>query len=173
MKALLSLYKGNLILDADAINVLAENRYDSCSLIKNSEASVIITPHPSEFSRISGIGVEDINADRIRLAREFSGEYGCITVLKGAATVTTDGEMVYINSSGSSALAKAGSGDALAGLIASLVTSSDMALEASAAAVYLHAKAADELAKEFSQFGVIPSDLPRQMAREMAKCKLD
>lgn len=172
LKALLASYEGNLILDADAINVLSEEREASLGLIKYSQARVIITPHPLEFSRISGISVDAVNRDRIKCAREFSLKCGCITVLKGAATVITDGERCYVNSSGSSALAKAGSGDVLAGALASLVTSSAELLTSSAAAVYMHGRAADELAKELSAFGVIPSDLPRQIAIEIAKCKI-
>ena len=169
VQSLLKKYEGNLILDADAINVLAENGDESLALIKGCGAKVIITPHPLEFAGICGMSVEEVNSDRIRSAREFSIKYGCTTVLKGAATITTDGEVVYVNSSGSSALAKAGSGDVLAGFLASLATASRSALTSSAAAVYLHAKAADVLADELSQFGVTPSDLPRQIAREIAK----
>lgn len=171
VKSLLDSYKGNLILDADAINVLAEEPNESRCLIASSEARVIITPHPLEFARIRGCTAADVNRDRIRLAREFSKECGCITVLKGAATVSTDGDAVYINSSGSSALAKAGSGDVLAGFLSSLCTSSGALLQSAAAAVYIHARAADVLAEELSQYGVTPSDLPRQIAREIVKCK--
>lgn len=166
---LLSSYSGYLILDADAINVLSENGKSSLEAIRDSSAKVIITPHPLEFARLSGLSVEAVNAARISAAREFSQRYNCITVLKGAATVTTDGERVFINSSGSSALAKAGSGDVLAGALASLVASSSEPLLASAAAAYLHGRAADDLSDEFSTYGVTPSDLPRQIARNIAK----
>ena len=171
VKALLLSYSGKLILDADALNVLAEQKEEMLSLFRESSAKIIITPHPLEFSRLTGMTVDQINSDRINKARDFSLKYGCITVLKGAATVTTDGEYVYVNSSGSSALAKAGSGDVLAGFLASLVSFSDCPLSASAAAVYLHGKAADVLAETLSEYGVIPSDLPLQIAKEIAKSK--
>ena len=81
----------------------------------------------------------------------------------------TDGKKTYINSSGSSALAKAGSGDVLAGFLASVVASGTDPLTAAALSVYFHGLAADVLAEELSVFGVTPSDLPREIGRQLAK----
>jgi NAD(P)H-hydrate repair Nnr-like enzyme with NAD(P)H-hydrate dehydratase domain len=98
-----------------------------------------------------------------------------IVLLKGKGTVITDGNKTYINSSGSSALSKAGSGDCLAGLLASLIASAkEPVLELTALSAYVHGAAGDSLAEEFSHFGVTPSDLPREMARilrELEKAK--
>ena len=158
-----------LILDADAINVLADDAAEGRELIRNSPRTVILTPHPLEFSRISGIPVDEVQSARLRAAKAFAKEQNCILALKGAGTVVTDGDTVYINSSGSSALAKAGSGDVLAGFLSSLVSFMTDPLLASALAVYLHGIAADVLAKELSEFGVLPSDLPREIGRQIAK----
>jgi len=166
---LLSKEGSPLILDADAINALSENPKEGRGLIKNSPRKVILTPHPLELSRISGIPTNEIQANRLSVARSFALDNNCILVLKGAATVVTDGRETYINSSGSSALAKAGSGDVLAGFLASLVASGYDPLRASTLAVYFHGLAADVLAKELSPFGVTPSDLPREIARQLAK----
>ncbi len=166
--ALLGSEGGALILDADAINALARHRENAISAIKSSPRSVILTPHPLEFSRLSGDSVSDVQLHRIESAMKFSAENRCTLVLKGAGTVVTDGRYVRINSSGSSALAKAGSGDVLAGLLASLVASGADVLDGSCAAVYFHGSAADKLARELSAFGVIPSDLPRKIAMEIA-----
>ena len=157
-----------LVLDADAINVLSENPEEGRALIKNSPRTVILTPHPLELSRISSIPTDEIQSNRLSVARSFARENNCILILKGAATVVTDGKETYINSSGSSALAKAGSGDVLAGFLASLVASGCDPLRASALAVYFHGLAADVLAEELSAFGVTPSDLPREIARQLA-----
>ena len=92
-------------------------------------------------------------------------------MLKGAGTVITNGKEVYINSSGSSALAKAGSGDVLAGAICSLAASVGDAVKGSVIAVYLHGKAADTAKDELSSYGVTPSDLPVRIAKELAKCE--
>lgn len=165
IRALLSSEGSPLILDADAINVLDS---DALMLIRDSRRQVILTPHPLEFSRISGIPVDEVQENRLSVAKAFARDHNCILVLKGAATVVTDGALTYINSSGSSALAKAGSGDVLAGAISSLVASGTDPLRAAALAVYLHGLAADELASELSELGVTPSDLPRGMARQIA-----
>ena len=160
-----------LVLDADAINVLAEKSAEGRELIRTSPRTVILTPHPLELSRLSGISTDDIQANRITVAKDFAKENNCILVLKGAATVVTDGEITYINSSGSSALAKAGSGDVLAGFLASVVASGVSPLEASALAVYFHGLAADILAKDLSELGVTPSDLPKEICRQLARAQ--
>lgn len=157
-----------IVLDADAINVMAEKREEFLPLLKASERTVILTPHPLEFARLSKNTVSGIQSERIKKALEFASEYGCILVLKGAGTIVTNGELVYINSTGSSALSKAGSGDVLAGFIAAVVASGKCPIEAAALAVYFHGLAADALKDELSVYGVTPSDLPRAIARSIA-----
>lgn len=161
---LLSTDGAPLILDADAINVLAASGESARRLIAASRRTVVLTPHPAELSRLIGISVTEIQSHRLEVAESVAAAYGCILVLKGAGTVVTDGTRTYINSSGCSALAKAGSGDVLAGHLASLVASGIAPIEASALAVYLHGLAADLLSDELSERGVIPSDLPRRIA---------
>ena len=155
------------IIDADAITALS--RYCSAEVIKSARRSPILTPHPLEFSRISGLSTEQIQSARIASAKSFAREYGAIVLLKGAATVVTDGDRLYINGSGSSALAKGGSGDVLSGLIASMTAQGVSALEAAALCAYLHGRAADSLEEELSAFGVTPSDLPREIAKVIRK----
>jgi len=167
--SLLTSEGGALILDADAINSLAAEREKSISIIKEAKRRVILTPHPLEFARLSGSSVSDVQLHRIESAIKFAKENKVVLVLKGAATVITDGDRLYVNSSGSSALAKAGSGDVLAGIISSVIATGKDPLEASALSVYYHGSAADELAKELSVFGVTPSDLPKEVARQIAK----
>jgi NAD(P)H-hydrate epimerase len=158
-------YEGILIIDADGINALS--KLDKNILSKSSCSKIILTPHPLEFSRLSGIPTVEVQSNRLATGKEFAKEHNCILVLKGAGTIVTDGKETYINSSGSSALAKAGSGDVLAGHLAALIASGISPLEASALAVYLHGLAADALAEELSDFGVIPSDLSRELARQI------
>ena len=155
-----------VILDADAINAISE--FGSSNIIKNAKRRVILTPHPLEFSRLTGISVAEIQTNRQSAATDFAAKHGCILILKGAGTIITDGDTTYINTSGSSALAKAGSGDVLAGLLASLLAFSDNPLITAALATYIHGKAGDNLAKELSEFGVTPSDLPLECARVIA-----
>ena len=164
--ALLSEEGGTLILDADALNALAA--YGGTERIKASARKVILTPHPLELSRLSGLDVSYIQAHRLPVARAFAKENNCTLLLKGAATVITDGDEVFINSTGSTALSKAGSGDVLAGLIAALAANIPSPTVAAALAAYLHGAAGDTLAEALSPFGVIPSDLPKQIAYILA-----
>ncbi|MBO5100968.1 MAG: NAD(P)H-hydrate dehydratase, partial [Clostridia bacterium] len=161
--ALLSSEGSPLILDADAINSIA--LYGGAERIKDSPRTVILTLHPLEFSRLSGLSVGEIQDNRISAATKYARENSCILLLKGAATVITDGEHLYINGSGSSALAKAGSGDVLAGLLVSLLSYSKSPIEATALAAYIHGRAGDNLAGVYSSYGVTPSDLPREICR--------
>ncbi len=173
VKALLLSEGGTLILDADAINSLTWDLEDGLSALKSAKRPVVLTPHPLEFARIAGESVSDVQLHRIERAKSFASEYNCTLVLKGAGTIVTDGNELFINHTGSSALAKAGSGDVLAGVISSLIAMGTRPLDAASLAAYFHGLAADHLAEEFSSFGVIPSDLPPQIAREIARIEND
>lgn len=166
--SLLSEDGGALVIDADAINSLALVRDEACAAIREAVRPVILTPHPLEFSRLSGVDVSYINYNRVETAEDFSKKHGCVLVLKGHGTVITDGEETYLNTSGSSALAKAGSGDTLAGLMAALLATKVLPPKTVAAlACYIHGRAGDNMAQLYSEYGVTPSDLPKEMAKIM------
>ncbi len=167
VKSLLSTRGGTLVLDADALNCLARN--DGLESLERAERNVVITPHPLEFSRLIRKSVNEVQNDRIRLSVEFAQRYGCTVLLKGAASIITDGKRVFINSSGSSALAKAGSGDVLAGVISSFLAQGADVTALVALGAYLHGRAADTLSSDVSEFSVIPSDIPTQIGREIVK----
>ena len=166
-EALIETEGSPLVIDASAINSLAQ--HSSPEILKKAKRPIILSPHPLEFSRISGLSVEEIQANRIASARKFAREFGIILLLKGAATIVTDGDRLYINSSGSSALAKAGSGDVLAGLLSSILAYHKCPLEATALAAYIHGAAGDSLADLSSTFSVTPSDLPAEIAKALGK----
>ena len=161
--SLLNSEGGALVLDADALNSLS--MFGGKEFIKNARRSVILTPHPLEFSRLSEKEVTYIQAHRVECAKSYAAENKCVLILKGAATVITDGNRLYINSSGSSALAKAGSGDVLSGLLVSLLGFMPPTADTAALASYIHGRAGDNLSKILSTYGVTPSDLPREIAR--------
>ncbi len=167
-KRLLATEGGTLILDADAINALSEKREEGKAAIKSAKRPVILTPHPLEFARLSGLDVAYVQLNRMEVAIDFAAEHNCTLVLKGSGTLVTDGDYVYVNNSGSSALAKAGSGDVLAGLIGAFSAFIKNNNEAAALAAFFHGKAADALAKELSTFGVTPSDLPLAIAKQIS-----
>ena len=155
-----------LIIDADGINSLA--KFGSPDDLKLRRRPVILTPHPLELSRLTGVSLEEISTARIRIAEEFARRYGVILLLKGKGTVITDGTRTYINSTGSTALAKAGSGDVLSGIISALVATDGDLLDRTALSAYLHGRAADELSVSLSEYGVIPSDLSRKVCEIIA-----
>lgn len=159
-----------VVLDADALNALALSRAGSLEVLKDAARSVILTPHPLEFSRLSGLSVAEITADRTGVASLFAREYGVTLVLKGKGTVVAapDGE-VAVNTTGGSGLSKGGSGDVLAGLLVSFLAGGTTPRDAAMLAVYLHGAAGDALSAEYSPFGVRPDDLPRRIARETAR----
>lgn len=147
-----------IVLDADALNIISLNP----GMLKPNP-KCIITPHPGEMRRLlAGFGMEELSyADRITQASEFSKKVGIITVLKGNKTVVSDisGERIAVNSSGSPALATAGSGDVLSGITGTFLAQGFEAEKAAAAAVFIHG-----LCGEISPFGnrgTIADDLPR------------
>ena len=118
IKFLTKNYSGTLIIDADGLNSIAKY---GLGFLKDGNCSIILTPHLKEFSRLTGKTVEEISQNPIIYAEEFAKEFGVILLLKGAASIITDGENTAINTSGTTALAKGGSGDMLSGYIAGSV----------------------------------------------------
>ena len=159
-----------VVLDADALNSLALMRGGLLDTLRGAARPVVLTPHPLEFSRLSGLSLEEINADRVGVAQTFAKEYGVTLVLKGAGTViaSPNGEAT-VNTTGGSGLAKGGSGDVLAGLLVSLLAQGTAPYAASILAVYLHGAAGDALTEQYSPLGVRPDDLPREIARQAAR----
>ncbi|MBQ3819031.1 NAD(P)H-hydrate dehydratase, partial [bacterium] len=118
-------------------------------------------PHPKEASRLLKCELKDILNDLEGSAKEISKKYNCITVLKTHNTIVTDGEIIYTNQTGCSALAKAGSGDILCGMIAGLAAQGLDVYSASKLGVYLHGLAGDLAAKDLTEYAVLASDLVR------------
>lgn len=146
-----------LVLDADALNVIA--RYDT-EVLSRLKCEAIITPHPAEMARLLGTSIECVQSDRIGTAKSFAEEYGLTVVLKGAGTVIAgpDGR-VSINPTGNSGMATAGSGDVLAGMIVSLLGQSVPPYEAAVAVAYLHGLAGDLAAGEKGAASMTASDI--------------
>jgi len=144
-----------LIIDADGINLISEN----INVVLNAKDKVILTPHPAELSRICGVSVEEILADRLLYAVKVAKDLNCIVVSKGADTFITDGKTVYLNKSGNTALSKGGSGDILAGLICGIVAQGVEPLKACACGCYILGKTAEILSESLSERGIIGSDI--------------
>lgn len=150
------------VYDADCINYFSLHK-DEMDRLSNA---YVLTPHPAEFSRLTGLSVAEIQQNRAELAASFARTHGCVLVLKGKNTVVAspDGE-VGINTSGCSALAKGGSGDVLAGVIASLLAQGHDGFTAAQIGVYVHGLAGERLAERYGAHGALPGDLPAEIGR--------
>ncbi len=143
-----------IIIDADAINAIAASK--SFVFPLNS----IITPHPMELSRLMGVDVKEIQQNRAKWAWEASREFDCIVLLKGHETVISiPSGKIFINHTGNSALAKAGSGDVLTGMIAGFCAQGIQLESAACCAVYLHGLAGEIASKSMTEYSVLASDL--------------
>jgi len=156
VKYLLKNLECPLVLDADALNSISSDT----SVLLDTKAKVIVTPHIGEMSRLCSKSIHDILESPNDTALEFSKKYNCITVLKNNRTriASPDGQL-YINETGNPGLARGGSGDLLSGMIASFVSQGINPLEAALCGVYLHGLAADRCAARLSQYGMLPSDI--------------
>lgn len=144
----------DLIVDADALNCLAIK--EDIVLPVNS----IITPHAKELSRLMKVSVDEILKDRIKSARDAAMKFNTIVVLKGAKTVIAEPNgNIYINQTGNSGLATAGSGDILAGMIAGFAAQGLKLKDAAIVGVYLHGIASDIAAEELTEYSLTASDL--------------
>ncbi|MBF0169996.1 MAG: NAD(P)H-hydrate dehydratase [Nitrospinae bacterium] len=129
-----------LVLDADALTVMG-----AADWLAGRTAPTVVTPHPGEMGRLVGLSTEAVQTDRVGTAKGYAAAIGAVVVLKGARTVVAapDG-MVWINPTGNDALATGGTGDALAGMIVSLLAQGATPTNAAVAAVWLHGRAADQ-----------------------------
>jgi NAD(P)H-hydrate epimerase len=153
---LLNTAKIPTVIDADGINALVSN----INVLKKTNASVIITPHPAEMSRLTGKTVKEIEQNRFKVAMDFAKKFNCYVVLKGANTIfaTPDGQ-VFFNTCGNPGMATGGSGDVLAGIIVSFLAQGMDIIDAVKAAIYVHSNTADMVAKEIGEMALMPSDI--------------
>lgn len=149
-----------LVLDADGLNAL-----DGCpEQLQRRTAPTVLTPHEGEFLRLGG----DLSRGREAAAAAFSRKYGVYLVLKGHRTLVADPEgRLAVNETGNSGMAKGGSGDVLAGMIASLLGQGCGAFDACCAAVWLHGRAGDRAAADKGERGMTPTDLLEQIPYAM------
>ena len=146
-----------VVIDADGLNILAKKN------IKLPE-KVILTPHPKEASRLLACSLDEVLNDMEAAAKAITQKYNCVTVLKSHRTIVTDGVNIYHNVTGNSALAKAGSGDVLAGMIAGLLAQEMNIYDASVLGVYLHGLAGDLAKNDLTAYGVLASDTIRYIS---------
>ena len=145
-----------LVIDADGLNNLAGIKNWPTKL----KANLILTPHPGEFKRLwSGLFREEPPAERQEQAIRLAQQTNTIVVLKGAGTVVTDGEKVYVNKTGNPGMATAGSGDVLTGVITALLGQGLSDFDAAVLAVYIHGLAGDIASEKFGQVSLMTTDI--------------
>lgn len=156
VKALLENIRIPIILDADGINIAAQD----INIIRSCKAPLIITPHLKEMSRLTQKRVSEIKQNKIETALSFVKENNCTVVLKDFETViaTSDGDF-FENKGGHSAMAKGGSGDVLAGMISALIASGETIQNACLLGVYLHARAGEICGEALGDRCVLASDI--------------
>lgn len=148
-----------MILDADGINAVSRN----INILQEKQAPVILTPHPGEFSRLTGLPIAQIQQDRLALSRQFASQYDVTVVLKGAKTVIAQPDgTAFINPTGNPGMATGGSGDVLAGIIAALEARG--VANSAAVGTFLHGMAGDRAAEELGIYSMAPSDVIRHIS---------
>ncbi len=156
VRELVAACTGPMVLDADALNALQ----GMPEALRDAAAPLVLTPHPGEFARLSGRTKEDIEADRIGSAVSFAMDAGVTLALKGVPTVVADPDGdSFVNSTGNPAMAKAGTGDVLTGMIAALLAQGLAPADAASLGVYLHGLAGDAAASELGPYSVLASDI--------------
>lgn len=146
-------FKKPLVIDADAITIVAAQK----KLYKLIPVNTIITPHYREFD--SMFGVHDTTEQRMNTAIAMAATYSLIIVLKGHQTIITNGKQTFVNNTGNTGLAKAGSGDALTGMITSFLAQGYAPIDAAIVGVYLHGLAADITLQQQSVESMLITDV--------------
>jgi ADP-dependent NAD(P)H-hydrate dehydratase / NAD(P)H-hydrate epimerase len=156
------------VLDADALNVLAvANQW-----WKKLPAGTIVTPHAGEMARLLGISIEEVQANRLEIARKAAADWHKIVVLKGAFTIIAEpGGKIRVSGAANPGLATAGTGDVLAGAIAGLAAQGIPLFDAAALGVYLHAGAGELVKDEMGDTGMLAGDLLPALPRVIKELK--
>ena len=157
---LLAHSKAPMVIDADGLNAIAAEP----EMLSKAQAPLVLTPHPGEMARLLKTTVQDVQRHRLEYAKEFAVKQRLVLVLKGNKTVVAcpDGR-VYINTTGNPGMAKAGSGDVLAGIIGAFLAQGMAPEQAAAGGVYLHGLAGDRCAERLSQIGMTAPDLIEEL----------
>jgi hydroxyethylthiazole kinase-like uncharacterized protein yjeF len=166
----LSTSSASLVLDADALNILGQIP----QWWQRLPQDVVVTPHPGEMSRLSGVSIEEIQSDRLGAARRMATLWHKTVVLKGAYTVVASPDTrARICPSANPALASAGTGDVLAGTIAGLLAQGLSLFDAATLGVYVHAEAGEILRSEMGDAGVLASDMLPMLPAVIEELKAD
>ena len=150
-----------VVVDADGLNLLSQDM----SVLPNAVAPVVLTPHPGEMATLTGLSTEDVQGQRLTVARDRAAEWNCHVVLKGANTVVaTPDQRARVSEVAQPALATAGTGDVLSGAIGALIAQGLNPFDAATLGVYLHGDAGNRAARTHGTIGVTAGDVADQLA---------
>jgi ADP-dependent NAD(P)H-hydrate dehydratase / NAD(P)H-hydrate epimerase len=156
LKALIEESPIPIVIDADGLNLLAKDP----SILKNAKRPVILTPHPGEMAKITGMDKEKIQSNRIPVAVEFAKEYNVFILLKGARSILVSPKgRVAINPTGNPGMGTGGTGDILTGMVASIIAQNMSIFEATSVALFLHGRSGDLAAQEKGEYSLRAMDL--------------
>ena len=153
LRSFLKKYQGPIVIDADGLNILSEDK----SMLKLLPSNAVLTPHPGELKRLIGEWQDDF--DKLNKAKEFAGLYNCILVLKDAYTIVVHDGSAFVNSTGNPGMATAGSGDVLTGMITGLIARGYEPSTAAKMGVYLHGSAGDLAAEQLGYEAMTAGDI--------------
>lgn len=154
------------VIDADGLNLL------SChpELLKQKEQPIVLTPHMKEMAGLLGCSIEELQEQRMEKLKNFTHKYGVVCALKDARTLVSKWDrQMFVNTAGNSAMAKAGCGDVLAGVITGLLASKLEPYEAAVCGVYVHACGGDEAKEKKGSYSVLAEDLIEGIGNCMKK----
>ncbi len=155
LEYLLEHYTGRLVVDADGLTLLS--RMDK-NRIRNAACTLVLTPHIKEFSRLTGLSTEEILDNPITAAEAYAKENKVILLVKGPATVITDGETTYLTDTGCAGMATAGSGDVLSGILAAILGYAADPLLGTAAAAWINGKAGEAAQRKYGSISMVAGD---------------
>jgi ADP-dependent NAD(P)H-hydrate dehydratase / NAD(P)H-hydrate epimerase len=162
-------YPAPTVLDADGLNAFE----GAAPELSGKHRPLVITPHPGEMARLTGLSIPEVQRDRIGIARSFAREHDVIVVLKGHRTLVArpDGE-VWVNTTGNPGMATGGTGDVLTGMVAGMIAqNASWVLEATICAVYLHGFAGDVACESMGEQPLVATDLIKALPEAMRRVR--
>lgn len=164
-------YDLRIVLDADGLNAFE----DRAAELKKKAGALVITPHPGEMARLTGLTIAAIQRDRLNVARSFAREHQLIVVLKGHRTLVAQPDgTVWVNTTGNPGMATGGTGDILTGMVSGLIAQNpDRVEEAVMAAVHLHGLAGDVACESMGELSLVATDLLKALPEAMRRTRLE
>ena len=162
-------YSNAMVLDADGLNAFE----GQAERLQGNGRAMVITPHPGEMARLTGLSISEVQRDRIEIARVFSRDHSVTVVLKGHRTIVAqpDGE-IWVNCTGNPGMATGGTGDILTGLVAGFIAQNpDRVTEAVITAVHLHGLAGDVACESTGQQSLVATDLVKALPEAMRRVR--